>query len=802
MTENVEKSSGNGETYYNVLWRKFTTRKHKTFDGDGVLVLSGGYATLQDLSGKDLGKTMWSKPLESGDQLSIGTREVEIDSMLSKPDYLAGRPFLKNSTTVAASASRHAISASIVQKKQFKVPLLTPSAASHKTKSSKEPTPRHDPHAPNALVMPRPSISSIPLGKRLVDVVVDPFISHHLRPHQREGVTFLYEAVMGMKSQGCQGAILADEMGLGKTLQTIALLWTLMKQSPIFDPGSISTTGGRPVVKKALIVCPVTLINNWRKEFRKWLGNERIGVLVMGEKTNVKDFTAGKVYNVMIVGYERLQKIQGELKKAQIDIVVADEGHRLKSEKNKAAQAIRNLNARRRVILSGTPLQNDLREFFIMIDFVNPGLLDTYATFRRTFEGPIVKSQQPEATAKDIEKGKARSEELASITRMFVLRRTAELLSKYLPPKIEYVVFCRPSAVQLDVYKGMLNTPAFNACLGNPQSSLQLITLLKKICNSPALLARQGRDEGEGKINDNLESMFPHIRSKAFKNLTASASGKLRILEKMLVTLRETTDEKIVLVSNYTSTLNLLQNLLSAKGYSFLRLDGSTPAAKRQEFVDKFNRVDAETAFAFLLSAKSGGAGINLIGASRLVLFDLDWNPATDQQAMARIHRDGQKKEVKVYRMITTGCIDEKIYQRQLTKQGLANSVMDQKSSTSSFSMAELRDLFTLDEGTDCQTHDLLGCDCMGRGGGGRSRSVSRIGTLSEAEDSEQRDGFTDAHKNAKASEVEDNCETEESDEESLPVDMLPGLMKASQVDMEKIEEVSFFPVRSPPHIH
>ena len=247
---------------------------------------------------------MWIKPLQPGDQLSLGGKEVEIDSVLRREDYLAGRPFLKNSTATSVAILTNSNSASIlspVPKKQFKVPLLSsgPSIL-HRPRLSKNPTPRHDPDTPNALVMPRPPPSSLPSGKRLVDVVLDPFIGQHLRPHQREGVKFLYEAVMGLKAQGCQGAILADEMGLGKTLQTIALLWTLMKQNPIYDPGSTGGVGGRPVVKKALIVCPVTLINNWRKEFRKWLGNERIGVLVVGEKTNVKDFTAGKVYNVMV----------------------------------------------------------------------------------------------------------------------------------------------------------------------------------------------------------------------------------------------------------------------------------------------------------------------------------------------------------------------------------------------------------------------------------------------------------------------------------------------------------------------
>lgn len=228
----------------------------------------------------------------------------------------------------------------------------------------------------------------------------------------------------------------------------------------------------------------------------------------------------------------------------------------------------------------------------------------------------------------------------------------------------------------------------------------------------------------------------------------------------MLVTLFKTTDEKIVLVSNYTSTLDLLQTLLSSRGLSFLRLDGKTPSGRRQELVDKFNRTDSKTAFAFLLSAKSGGAGINLIGASRLVLFDLDWNPATDAQAMARIHRDGQKKQVKIYRMLTTGCFDEKIYQRQLTKTGLADSVMDQKSTVGSFTIDELRDLFTLDTETECQTHDLLACTCEGKG---------YIADALKAGDGQ--------------SGVEDN-DGEEPDEI-----VYPGLMKASEVDVDKIEK-------------
>lgn len=469
------------EGYYNVLWRKKTTKKHKTFDGDGILIVSAGYAILQDTSGKDLGRTMMKALPALGDLVSISGKDVEIDSPLSKADYLAGRPFLRAAAAVEPlTAGFQAVSATgFFGAKAFKTPLLgsTVLVNTH----GKEPTPRHDPTAEGALVMLRPDPKAVPAGKKVVDVVVDPYLTQHLRPHQRDGVKFLYEAVMGMKQFDGQGAILADEMGLGKTLQTIALLWTLLKQNPVH--------GEQPVVKKALIVCPVTLINNWRKEFRKWLGKERIGVFVADSKANLRDFTHGKVYSMMIIGYEKLQKVQAELRKTHIDIVIADEGHRLKTEKNKSAQAIRGLNTKRRVILSGTPLQNDLHEFYIMVDFVNPGLLESYATFRKEFETPIVKSRQPGVSSKDVEKGKARGAELARLTKMFVLRRTAEILAEYLPPKTEYVVFCRPSPKQVKVYKAILENPAFEGAYRSPDTSLLLITMLKKLCNSPGLLA-------------------------------------------------------------------------------------------------------------------------------------------------------------------------------------------------------------------------------------------------------------------------------------------------------------------------
>ena len=718
--------------------RKYTNKKHKTWDGDGVLHVGGGYAYLQDISGHDMGRTACNSPLLPGSPLSIGGREVEVDSVISKADFMAGRPFLKTNsvkpkpevqqTSLPKPQPRPETNANVLLKKEeakktlnvqaprsvasqtpFKGPLLASTILPRK--ETKEPTPRHDPTASHAIVMKRPK--AVPKGKQVVDVVVDPIITKHLREHQREGVKFMYECVMGLREFEGQGAILADEMGLGKTLQTIALLWTLLKQNPITE-GSADPP---PVIRKALIVCPVTLINNWRKEFRKWLGGDRIGVYVFDDnKKRISDFTKGKSYNVMIIGYEKLRTVADDLKKGHgIDIVIADEGHRLKTAKNKSAQAIKSLNTSRRVILSGTPIQNDLSEFFMMVDFVNPDLLGSFKTFTKEFEMPIVKSRQPEALKKDIEKGEARSEELGFLTSMFILRRTADILSKYLPSKTEYVLLCRPTVAQASTYQHVLACPAFQAAFGSYEASLPLITVLKKVCNSPSLLASKTLSDPAAPVSSTTASLLANIPLQLLR--TSAGSTKLRALDQLLHTLKTTTEEKVVLVSNYTTTLDLLQILLASLGYPYLRLDGSTPSTKRQDLVDTFNRSPSCNYFAFLLSAKSGGVGLNLIGASRLVLFDVDWNPATDLQAMARIHRDGQKRPCIIYRFLMAGGIDEKIWQRQVTKLGLASNIMDQKGgTTNNFSKEELKDLFRLDEGLSCQTHDLLGCACEGRG--------------------------------------------------------------------------------------
>jgi DNA repair and recombination protein RAD54B len=784
--------------------RKFTTKKHKTWEDEGVLALSGGYASLQDMSGRSMGRTAFNKPLLVGSTLSLGGKELEIDSIIKKEDFLAGRPFLnagklsgsktddKNLPQVRAVKPVMSIQAQmkaqmVKEKEDAKKTLNVSAPKSKATKTAfknpviestvvtqvagPKPVPRHDPNATNALVMKRPT--RVPKGKQIVDVVLDPILGKHLRNHQREGVKFLYECVMGLREFEGEGCILADEMGLGKTLQTIALLWTLLKQNPI--------CGEPPVVKKALIVCPVTLINNWQKEFRKWLGNERIGVFVAdGKKTRLTDFTMGKSYNVMIIGYERLRTVAEDLTKGPgIDIVIADEGHRLKTVQNKSAQAIQSLNTAKRVILSGTPIQNDLSEFYCMVNFVNDGLLGTYKAFMKNFETPIVRSRQPNAITKDIELGEARSAELAETTSPFILRRTADILSNYLPPKSEYVLFCNPTPVQANIYRHVVASPMFQCALGNSESALQLITILKKLCNSPSLLNAKAMSADQPSNSTSVTNLLATLPPDLLKVFGNAASTKIRILDKLLHRIRHETDEKVVLVSNYTSTLDLLQTLLTSTGLPYLRLDGSTPAKQRQGLVDEFNRATTRSHFAFLLSAKAGGMGINLIGASRLILFDVDWNPATDDQAMARIHREGQRRHCKIYRFLVKGGLEERIWQRQVVKRGLADSILEGggsggggngggKHGVAQFSREELRDLFRLDENEGLRTHELIGCLCGGAGNFADSTAIE--------EEKEEQPYF-----------IDDSVASDNEGEDELP-DM-PTLIKASRLSNAAMQE-------------
>eukprot|EP00096_Caligus_rogercresseyi_P016605 TRINITY_DN9336_c0_g1_i1.p1 TRINITY_DN9336_c0_g1~~TRINITY_DN9336_c0_g1_i1.p1 ORF type:complete len:419 (-),score=71.04 TRINITY_DN9336_c0_g1_i1:10-1092(-) len=281
-------------------------------------------------------------------------------------------------------------------------------------------------------------------------------------------------------------------------------------------------------------------------------------------------------------------------------------------------------------------------------------------------------------------------EELSKVTEKFILRRTQDVISSFLPSKTDNVLFCAPSPLQRELYEKALDD-VFGSGFKSDCVFTSIIKL-RKICNDTALITEDPCTEDRG--------------------------AKIEIVSSMLNSLKPL-GEKVVIVSISTKVLDQLEVLCNRGHHSCLRLDGSLPGHKRQSIVSQFNGKYSDSKV-LLLSSKAGGTGLNLIGASRIIMYDLDWNPSHDIQAMARVWRDGQTRPVFVYRLLTTGTIEEKIFQRQVMKQGLGDGVVDAKTAISHFTQEELRDLFTLTTGldNDCETHRLLGCESCGSSDG------------------------------------------------------------------------------------
>jgi len=699
--------------YLTCVWAKKSTRKHKKWEGDAFLKVGTRSVVLIDVDGKEIGRSSGYKvtelsELEDGGRLGVGGKEIEVTG---DADAVMWDKMIKQGAAQIVSLKNKKKEMPDLPQVPEISPVVTHSPAVNKFKPFKIPgrlnstydqfTPERkvqagvamfDPGRADALVMPRPPDGhALHMEGNLVDVVVDPFISKHLRPHQRVGVLFLYSNLMGFKrlvledrEMIVQGAILGDEMGLGKTLQTVTLVWTMLKQSPV---------AGSVLARKVLIVAPSSLLKNWEAEFRKWLGSERITIHIADTGEKVAQFRSYNSAPILVMSYEMLVRTLPEVQKISWDLVVCDEAHRMKNSTIKTSHSLGQIACRRKLLLTGTPVQNDLGEYFNLVDAACPGLLGTRAKFKEV-ESMVELGRQPEASNEQQEEGRIAMERLGASTKQIILRRTSDVINKYLPPKTVNVVFCRPSPYQARVYTSMVEK-LLDRVVSQPGLHLAAISSLKKICNAPCL------------VEDvpSLASGGPHTWEEQ--------AGKLATVTCLLVQLVNSTQEKMVLVSLSTSTLDLLASLCEKYNISTCRLDGSTPPHTRQNLVDRFNHIQSDTRV-FLLSSKAGGTGLNLIGASRLVLYDIDWNPATDMQAMARVWRDGQKKHCHVYRLLTTGTIEEKIYQRQVMKRGL--DTVGQQATPSHFSTEELRDLFTFRDDTECETHDLLQCECGGSG--------------------------------------------------------------------------------------
>ncbi|GLI69785.1 hypothetical protein VaNZ11_014483, partial [Volvox africanus] len=376
---------------------------------DGVLTIYGdGSAALYDQDSKVVTKgriKRFGSMANTDLVFEIGNWHAEVDKQLAVEDFKTGTCFIAGNTRPSDGVAVKPGPSSSTLRNPAPGPFNVCGLARRvRNMTGMEPSAvpgsaqgLHDPSAPGAVILNASQWDGgrgrLRDGRPVFPVVIDPYIGRHLRRHQEEGVRFMYGAVMGLSTPDKTGCILADEMGLGKTLQVITLAWTLLRQGP----------AGRPLVAKVLVVTPATLVDNWGREIKKWLGSERLQTLCLQQsaaaKQQILEFRQGCHQRMMITSYETLRKHTEGLKGA-FDLLVCDEGHRLKSVGgNKTIDALLSLDCPRRILLTGTPVQNDLKEFYALLSFVVPDVLGTPAVFNRVYGIPITRAQEATATA-------------------------------------------------------------------------------------------------------------------------------------------------------------------------------------------------------------------------------------------------------------------------------------------------------------------------------------------------------------------------------------------------------------------
>jgi DNA excision repair protein ERCC-6 len=520
--------------------------------------------------------------------------------------------------------------------------------------------------------------------------------------YQKTGVQWLGE----LYSQQV-GGIVGDEMGLGKTIQIISFLAGLHYSKKLTKP--------------IIVVAPATVLRQWVNEFHRWWPPLRVSILHSsgsgmmnlgseGRMEEVEDMygfverkpkssskAAKKIVDrvvqhghVLVTTYAGLQTYSDALIPVDWDYAVLDEGHKIRNPNTAITIYCKELRTANRVILSGTPMQNNLIELWSLFDFVFPMRLGTLVNFRQSFEVPIKLGGYANATNLQVLTATKCAETLKAAISPYLLQRLKVDVAADLPKKSEQVLFCKLTKPQREAYEMFLASDEMTSIMNHTRQSLYGIDVLRKICNHPDLLD-------------------PRLRGKpGYKWGNPNKSGKMQVV-KALLEMWKRFGHKTLLFSQGVQMLNIIEDFIkSLDGFNYLRMDGGTNIKDRQNLVDRFNN-DPDL-HVFLLTTKVGGLGVNLTGANRVIIFDPDWNPSTDVQARERAWRLGQKKEVTIYRLMTAGTIEEKIYHRQIFKQFLTNKILKDPKQRQTFQMKDLYDLFTLggSEGDTTETGEMF----------------------------------------------------------------------------------------------
>ncbi|CDM26849.1 hypothetical protein CBS147339_8378 [Penicillium roqueforti] len=520
-------------------------------------------------------------------------------------------------------------------------------------------------------------------------------ISRFLFPYQKTGVQWLWEL-----HQQTVGGIIGDEMGLGKTIQAISYLAALHHSNKLTKP--------------AIVVCPATLMKQWVNEFHRWWPPFRVsilhssgsGMINLGKESSRENALSSEMMSsrssrhlsagqkaakkiikrvteeghVLVTTYSGLQSYADALVDVEWGCAILDEGHKIRNPDAGITFSCKELRTPHRIILSGTPMQNSLVDLWSLFDFVFPMRLGNLVTFKNQFEIPIRQGGYASASNLQVQTAAKCAETLKDAISPYLLQRFKADVTSDLPMKSEQVIFCKLTQLQRTIYKRFLGSDDMKSIIRGKRNSLFGIDILRKISNHPDLADHT-------------------LRSRDADYGDAERSGKMKVLKGLLEVWRDTGHKTLVFTQGRLM-LDIIEKFLGALGgFNYLRMDGTTPIKERQNLVDTFN--NDPNIHVFLLTTRVGGIGVNLTGADRVIIYDPDWNPSTDLQARERAWRLGQKRDVTIFRLMTKGTIEEKIYHRQIFKQFLTNKITRDPHQREGFQLSDLYDLFTLTDEND-----------------------------------------------------------------------------------------------------